>query len=200
VKTAGLWGVGLVAAFLLLGLWVRDTTPWIDTDVADAVGDTYFNDRTVLVLTDILGPVFAIVAAVLIAAAAIVMWIKDRNWEAGVLIRCLVVLLACRTLSFFKEVFTRLRPREYPEYAFPSGHTTSVACVAFTAVLIAAWFSRRALPWVIALAAAVTVVAAACRVMLGVHWLTDVVGAVVGVTGVGLVVAVVLRLLPARRA
>ncbi|MFD1051790.1 phosphatidic acid phosphatase, partial [Kibdelosporangium lantanae] len=147
MKTAGIWGVGLVAAFLLLGLWVRDTTPWIDTEVADAVGTTYFNDQTVNVLTDILGPVFAIVAAVALAAAVVVMWIKDRNWEAGVLIRCLVVLLACRTLSFFKEVFGRLRPRVYPEYAFPSGHTTSVACVAFTAVLIAAWFSRRALPW-----------------------------------------------------
>jgi membrane-associated phospholipid phosphatase len=200
VKTAGIWGIALIAAFLLLGLWVRDTVPWIDTQVADAVGTTYVNDQTVQVFTDILGPVLSIVAAVLIAAGVILMWVKDRNWEAGVLARCLVVLLACRTLSFFKDVFTRLRPRQYPEYAFPSGHTVSVACVAFTGVLLCAWFARRALPWVIGLAVAVTVVAAALRVMLAVHWLTDVVGSVVGVTGVGLVVAVVLRLLPARRA
>lgn len=200
MKKAGIWGGALVAAFLLLGLWVRDSVPWIDTQVADAVGNKYVNDRTVQTLTDILGPVVPIVAAVALAAFVILMWIQDRNREAGVLVRCLVVLLAGRALSLFKDVFQRLRPRLYPEFAFPSGHTVSVACVAFTGVLVCAWFARRALPWVIALAVAVTAVAAACRVMLGVHWLTDVLGAVIGVTGVGLLVALVLRLVPVRGA
>ncbi|TCO48033.1 phosphatase PAP2 family protein [Actinocrispum wychmicini] len=200
MKKAGIWGAALVAVFLLLGLWVRDSVPWIDTQISDAIGTTYVNDRTVQVLTDILGPIVPIVAAVALAGLVVLMWIQDRNWEAGVVLRCLVVLLACRGLSLFKDVFKRLRPRLYPEFAYPSGHTVSVACVGFTAVLLCAWFARRALPWVIALAAALTAGAAACRVMLGVHWLTDVIGAVIGVTGVGLIFALVLRLVPVRRA
>jgi undecaprenyl-diphosphatase len=67
-------------------------------------------------------------------------------------------------------------------------------------VVLCAWLARRALPWVIGLAVVMTAVAATCRVLLGVHWLTDVLGAAIGVTGFGLIVALVLRLVPVRRA
>jgi membrane-associated phospholipid phosphatase len=200
VKKAGAWGVALIVVFLLVGLWVRDSVPWIDTAVANAVGNSYENDKTVLVLTDIFGPVMPIVVAVAIAALCVIAWLRDRNWEAGVLLRGLILLLACRALSLFKDVFVRARPRVYPDYAYPSGHTVSVASVAFTAVVLCAWLARRALPWVIGLAVVMTAVAATCRVLLGVHWLTDVLGAAIGVTGVGLVVALVLRLVPVRGA
>jgi undecaprenyl-diphosphatase len=37
-----------------------------------------------------------------------------------------------------------------------------------------------------------------CRVVLDVHWFTDVVGGAVGVTGVGLLAGLGLRVLPVR--
>ena len=200
MRKALAWGVALVAVFLLIGLWVRDGVPWIDSTVADAVGTSYENDKTILTLTNIFGPVVPIVAGVAIAALCVIAWLRDRNWEAGVLLRSLIVLLACRAVSLFKDVFVRARPRIYPDYAYPSGHTVSVASVAFTGVVLCGWFARRALPWVIGLAVLLTAVAAACRVLLEVHWLTDVLGAAIGVTGVGLIVAAVFRLIPPRRA
>jgi undecaprenyl-diphosphatase len=198
LRKAGAWGVALVAVFLLLGYWVRDTVPWIDTDVSNAVGTKWQNDQTIGVLTNILGPTLPIVVAVVLAGLTVLAWIRDQNYAAGVLLRCLVLLLACRAVSLFKDVFMRARPRVYSDYAYPSGHTVSVACVAFTGVVLCAWFARHALPWVIGLAVLLVAAAAAFRIMLGVHWFTDVLGSAIGVTGFGLVVAVLLGLLPAR--
>jgi membrane-associated phospholipid phosphatase len=197
LRKAGAWGVGLIALFLLLGYWAQNTVPFFDQDVADAVGTKWQNDPTVSVFTNILGPTLPIVVGVALAALTVLAWVRDQNHAAGVLARCLVLLLACRAVSLFKDVFTRTRPRAYPDYAYPSGHTTSVACVAFTAVVLCAWFARHALPWVIGLAVLLVAIAGALRIMLGVHWLTDVLGAAIGVTGFGLVVAVLLGLLPA---
>jgi undecaprenyl-diphosphatase len=199
LKKVGAWGVGLIALFLLLGYWVHNTVPFFDTDLADAVGSQWQNDPTVSVFTNILGPTMPIVVAVALAALTVLAWVRDQNHTAGVLVRCLLLLLACRAVSLFKPVFVRERPRVFPDYAYPSGHTVSVACVAFTAVVLCAWFARHALPWVIGLAVLLVAAAGALRIMLGVHWLTDVLGAAIGVTGFGLVVAVLLGLLPARQ-
>ncbi|MEV4314386.1 phosphatase PAP2 family protein [Actinocrispum sp. NPDC049592] len=198
MKKTGAWGLALVAVFLLLGYWVKDTVPFFDADLADAVGNQWVNDPTVGVFTNILGPTMPIVVAVALAGFTILAWVRDQNHSASVLLRCLVVLLACRAVSLFKDVFNRSRPRVYADYAYPSGHTVSVACVAFTTVVLCAWFARQALPWVIGLAVLLVATAGALRIMLGVHWLTDVLGAAIGVTGFGLVVCVLLGLLPAR--
>lgn len=199
MRKTGAWGVGLVALFLLLGYWAQNTVPFFDRAMADAVGTKWQNDPAVAVFTNILGPTMPVVVAVLLAGLTVLAWVRDQNHAASVLVRCLVLLLACRAVSLFKEVFVRVRPRVYPDYAYPSGHTVSVACVAFTGVVLCAWFARTALPWVIGLAVLLVAIAGALRVMLGVHWLTDVLGAAIGVTGFGLIVALLLGLLPARQ-
>ncbi len=68
--------------------------------------------------------------------------------------------------------------------SFPSGHSaTSAACWLAMAIVAGRWTSRRAQPWLTAGAVAIACVVAASRVLLGVHWLTDVVaGLIVGWT------------------
>ncbi|MFC7613741.1 phosphatase PAP2 family protein [Actinokineospora soli] len=116
----------------------------------------------------------------------------------GLLLRATVLLAACRAVSLAKPVFERARPREYPDFSFPSGHVVSVASVAFTLVVLCAWLAARRLRAVVWWSVAAVVLAALCRIVLDVHWLTDVLGASLGVVGLGLLTATGLGLLPAR--
>jgi len=65
--------------------------------------------------------------------------------------------------------------------SFPSGHALGAAALwAAAAVLLTGWLSRR---WTVAVAAVVPVVVAGSRVLLGVHFVSDVVaGLVIGWT------------------
>jgi membrane-associated phospholipid phosphatase len=59
--------------------------------------------------------------------------------------------------------------------AFPSGHSAAAAACWLAIALVAArWFSRRAWPWLAAIAVGIALAVAASRALLGVHWLTDV--------------------------
>jgi undecaprenyl-diphosphatase len=72
-------------------------------------------------------------------------------------------------------------------WSFPSGHATACAAVLFAIFGMVALRRRAGWPWLVALAASVVV--ACSRLVLGVHWFTDVtVGAVVGAVW-GVVVA-----------
>jgi membrane-associated phospholipid phosphatase len=194
------WGASLVVVFLLLGEWVHARAPGIDTAVANAVGDFWQRpgSKVVTVVTDILGPTLPIIAFVVLGAAAIWAYATGRRELGNLLLRCFVLLAACRAVSLFKSVYTRARPRTYADWSYPSGHVVSVASVAFTGVVLCAWLAPHLLRRMIVLAVVLVALAGACRVLLGVHWLTDVLGGAIGVTGVGLVVAVLLRLVPVR--
>jgi membrane-associated phospholipid phosphatase len=124
--------------------------------------------------------------------------VRRDAWRVNVLLRCIVLLAACRAVSLFKTVYERDRPRDYVDFSYPSGHVVSVASVAFTSVVLCVWLAPRLLRRVTVIAVVLVVLAAAFRVLLDVHWVTDVLGGTIGVTGVGLVVATALRLLPVR--
>ncbi|OZM70026.1 phosphatidic acid phosphatase [Amycolatopsis antarctica] len=196
-------GVLLLAAFAVLGLLVGERPlPW-DFDVRDTfLGDFRGTAGTVTdVISDVLlGPALPVgLGLVLLVAALRARRAGDRT-RASVLLRVIVVLALCRLTSFLaKPLFGRDRPRVYPDESFPSGHVVSVASFAAGVLLLTAWLAPRLLRRVAMAAVLATVLAALCRLILGVHWLTDTVGAVLGVAGVALVTGAALRLLPVDR-
>jgi len=187
-------GVVLAGAFFWLGLLVDRQPLPLDQKVATALRgqDSQPAGQMAGVLTNVLGPVLPY----LLGAVLLALVLRDRS-RFPLCARLAVVLLLCRLTSLvFKPVFQRQRPRAYPDLSYPSGHVVSVASTGFVAILLCAWLLPRLLRWAVWGAVAATVLSAACRVVLGVHWVTDTVGAVLAVLGVGLLAATALGLLP----
>ncbi len=94
------------------------------------------------------------------------------------------VIFGTVLVSFFKAAFGRLRPdAAYAELAasgwsFPSGHATMSAIVFLTigAVLASTRNRRAERVYILLTAALMTVLVGLSRVILGVHWTTDVLG------------------------
>ncbi|MET9628448.1 phosphatase PAP2 family protein [Lentzea sp. NPDC006480] len=171
----------LVISWILLGMpevtgldvWVNEVLPrpeWLRA-AAFAIG---------LVLGPTVGWGFAVVLVVLA-------WRRrdPRLWKALALHS-----ICCATL-LTRWLFDRARPLEYHLPSYPSGHTVAVASVAFTMVVL----TKRGVWWGVL----AVLVAGFARVVLQMHWLTDVIGAALGVTGVGLVAALALGLVTSGR-
>jgi undecaprenyl-diphosphatase len=187
-------GFALAAAFFALGLGVARHPLTLDAQVANALHGVYTQPlgRVAEIGSDILGPVLPYVLGVALLALAL-----RRRAYLGLCVRLAVVLLLCRLTSLvFKPVFLRERPRDYPDLSYPSGHVTAVASTGFVLLLLCAWLWPHLVKRVAVAVTAAVVLAAACRVVLGVHWVTDTIGAVLAVAGVGLLSACALRLLP----
>ncbi|MGW3960203.1 phosphatase PAP2 family protein [Amycolatopsis sp. NPDC005003] len=187
-------GFALAAAFVALGLGVARHPLTLDSQVANALHGVYTQPlgRVAQIGSDVLGPVLPWILGV----ALLALGLRQRR-HTGLCVRLAVVLLLCRLTSVAaKPLFLRERPRDYPDLSYPSGHVTSVASVGFVLVLLCAWLWPRLVNRVLLISAAAVLLSAACRVLLGVHWVSDTIGAVLAVTGVGLLSACALRLLP----
>ncbi|MFJ7217324.1 phosphatase PAP2 family protein [Amycolatopsis sp. NPDC098790] len=187
-------GLALAAAFVALGLGVARHPLTLDSQVASALHSVYTQPLGTVaeIGSDVLGPVLPWVLGVALLALAL----RHRQ-HTGLCVRLAVVLLLCRLTSVVaKPLFLRERPRDYPDLSYPSGHVTSVASTGFVLVLLCAWLWPRLVRRVAAASAVAVVLCATCRVLLGVHWVSDTIGAVLAVTGVGLLSACALRLLP----
>ena len=174
-------GAVLVISWVLLGLpeltaldvWVHDALPrpeWLRT-VAFVVS---------LVLGPTIGWAFA-------AVLAVVAWKRRdaRLWKV------LALHAICSATVLTRWLFDRVRPIEYHLPSYPSGHTVAVASVGFTMVVLL----KRGVLW----AVLAVLVGGFARVVLEMHWVTDVVGAVLGVTGVGLLAGLALGLVTSVR-
>jgi membrane-associated phospholipid phosphatase len=188
-------GAVLLAAFIVLGLTVARQPLFLDVEVANALHGVYTQPlgRVAQAGSDVLGPVLPFVLGTALVALAL-----RRREHLGLCVKLAVVLVLCRLTSVvFKPVFLRERPRDYPDLSYPSGHVTSVASTGFVLLLLCAWLWPRLVNRVAVGVVVATVLIAVFRVVLGVHWVTDTIGAVLAVTGVGLLSACALRLLPA---
>ncbi|WP_439378024.1 phosphatase PAP2 family protein [Amycolatopsis lexingtonensis] len=187
-------GLALAAAFVALGLGVSRHPLTLDAQVASALHGVYTQPlgRVAQLGSDVLGPVLPFVLGTALVALAL----RQRE-HTGLCVRLAVVLVLCRLTSVVsKPLFLRERPRDYPDLSYPSGHVTAVASTGFTLVLLCAWLWPRLVKRVLLASVVAVVLGAACRVVLGVHWVSDTIGAVLAVTGVGLLSACALRLLP----
>jgi undecaprenyl-diphosphatase len=192
-------GVVFLGLFVALGVAVDAHPLSLDLAVASVFQGWWrqLPGRVALVLSDVLGQVIPAAGALTLLVATILRWYRGYRRQALLLARLIVVFGLCRLTSLLgKPVFLRVRPRTYPEFSYPSGHVVSAASAGLAAVLLCVWLAPWLTRWVAVTAAVVTAVVAVTRLVLGVHWLTDTVGAVLAVLGVGFASAAVLRLLP----
>jgi membrane-associated phospholipid phosphatase len=129
-------------------------------------------------LTDLGSLDIVVVLALALVAFALIRW-RDR-WSFLFLLTVLVGMEAI-TLGV-KDLVGRVRPTLDPAAAslgpsFPSGHSsTSAAFYAAAALIIGRHIPRRARQIVVAASVAVAVAVAASRVLLDLHWFSDVIG------------------------
>jgi membrane-associated phospholipid phosphatase len=126
-----------------------------------------------------LGRLEIVVVLGLTLAAFAVIWWRDR-WSFLFLLTVLVGMEAI--MLGVKDLVGRVRPALDPAAAslgpsFPSGHSsTAAAFYAAAALIIGRHLPRRSRQIVVAASVAVAVAVAASRVLLDLHWLSDVIG------------------------
>lgn len=112
---------------------------------------------------------------VLIVAA----WLVWKARRRAALVIMVVPILAGVTNSVLKEAFARARPDIVPHLdnignlAYPSGHAANAVAFFLLAALILA--TKRPVLW-LSVAVSVAILIGTSRVLLGVHWPSDVIG------------------------
>jgi len=140
--------------------------------------------KEILIRVTTLGSTPFVAAVVLIVG---VIEYRRLHTRAAPLFLVTVVLAELALNNLVKAIVTRDRPDIHrvvhaSGYSFPSGHTASTAATyAAVALLLGSRRSRRAKAVLAGIAGALTVMVGASRVLLGAHWLTDVLaGAALG--------------------
>lgn len=152
----------------------------IDSSAADwgARHATAFSTHGLDVVTAFGEAWMAAVVVVVVAGVEV-----SRSRSRWVLPFLLAVILGDKLITtVIKHVIGRVRPTLNPAAAtlgpsFPSGHSaTSAALYAAAALVAGRWVAPRMRPALAGLAVGIAVGVAASRVLLDVHWLTDVIG------------------------
>lgn len=171
---------GVLLALLAVVVRQTDALSGIDGSVADwgdHHGSAWSHDALTLVTQ--LGETWLVVLVAVVVA--VVELARTRNrWVAPFL---LAVILGDKLLTeAIKQLVDRARPEIEAVAAtlgpsFPSGHTsTAAASWAAFALVAGRWWGRRAWPALAGVAVGIAVAVALSRVLLDVHWLTDVLG------------------------
>lgn len=192
-------GLGCLGLFIALGMAVAKHPLAVDLAVTGAFQGLWRGTvgSVTNVVSDLLGIVVPAAALIGMLVGAILAWYRGLRREAWIALRVLIVYGLARLTSWLgKPIFLRQRPRAYAEFSYPSGHVVAIASTGLAVVLLCQWLAPAMTRWAAVAFGLATVVVALTRLILGVHWLSDTVGAVLGVLGVGLLGAAVLRLLP----
>jgi undecaprenyl-diphosphatase len=171
---------GLVLAALALVVRASDGLVRIDSAVANwgARHATAASTQGLKVVTQ-LGETWTVLAVGL--TLALIELVRTRSrWVAPFLV--LVVAGDKLLTTSVKELVDRARPALNPIAetlgpSFPSGHSSTAAAFwAAAALVVSRWCPRRVRVALVGVAVALAVAVAASRVLLDVHWLTDVLG------------------------
>jgi membrane-associated phospholipid phosphatase len=172
-------GGGLLLGVLAYLVRTNSFLTGIDNGVAKW-GHRHASASEMHVLNDItqLGSIYTVIA--LCAVLGLVETIRERSiWVIPFIV---AVIGGEETLTLtVKDLADRVRPAFNPAAAtlgpsFPSGHSaTSAAFYATAALLLGRWRKRPTRAALIGLAAGIAIAVAASRVLLDVHWLSDVI-------------------------
>lgn len=177
----------LIAASLLLGACIAIAiavatagTPSFDTRIGTGVASlrngvfgSLLNGLSAIGYVQWFAPIVAVIVGALV--------VRGRRGAAAQLV--LSVVVANLAFAAGKRVFHRARP-EFADhvvggYSMPSGHATMAFALAATLLLTTPQLRR---PWLAGLLAAYALLTAVSRIVLGVHYVSDVVaGACLGV-------------------
>jgi len=172
-------GGGLVLGLLAYLMRTNAQLVTIDNSVGQWEDDhaTHLSTQALQRVTDLAGTYVVVVVIVVVAIAEVVR--IPNKWVPVFLVS--VVVGEVVLVTTIKQALDRVRPSFNPAAAtlgpsFPSGHSATAAALYAAVALVLA---RRRAPCTRALiagaAAAVAVAVACSRVMLGVHWLSDVI-------------------------
>lgn len=178
--------LAMIAFVVLMVLVTSRWTPLMVVDQnADVAAHTAVLDHSALVrAADVVtGAGSELSVSVLICVAALALLIMRRMREAAFLVAARLVQLCLAYVA--KHVVARHRPAlAHPVahasgFSFPSGHATGTALLCVSVLVLTAPLLGRARRWwVYVVAAAAIVAVAASRVLLGVHYPSDVVGGI----------------------
>jgi membrane-associated phospholipid phosphatase len=182
IALAAIFGVSLLFGVVADMITTRTGLARLDASAA-AWGSRHATPSAVRLfhLFTLLGSTPVIVAEVLVVGLAD--RLRRRRW-AGLAFLVTVAFGQNLLANGIKLLFHRARP-PVPHltgatgYSFPSGHSAAAAATyAAIALLLASGRRWPVKVWLATAAAAVTAAVATSRVLLGVHWLTDVIGGV----------------------
>jgi undecaprenyl-diphosphatase len=194
---------GALTAFVVFA--VLALVPWpalrgIDAHAPAAGHDLLVYDMGLRIVARTVTDLGSSIAVDIVAAVAAVVWLLARRW------RLAVVLAVARlgelvTAWTVKTIVHRPRPDLVPQLtsaggtSFPSGHTAgSMAVYGTIVVLLCASLATRERVWAIVGVGVLVAAVAASRVLLGVHYPTDVLaGAALGLCWVAVALAIVPR-------
>jgi undecaprenyl-diphosphatase len=171
---------GVVLALLAVVVRSTDALSGIDSSVAEW-GDRHATAWThdALTLVTYLGETVTVVVVAIVVAGIEIARTRSR-WVVPFLV---AVILGDKLLTeTIKQIVDRARPELEAVAAtlgpsFPSGHTsTAAASWAAFALVAGRWWGRRAWPALVGVAVGIAVAVAVSRVLLDVHWLSDVLG------------------------
>jgi membrane-associated phospholipid phosphatase len=171
---------GVLLALLAVVVRSTDVLAGIDSSVAEW-GDRHASawSHDALTLVTQLGETWVVVLVALVVAGVEISRTRSR-WVAPFL---LAVILGDKLLTeAVKQFVDRARPTLESVAAtlgpsFPSGHTsTAAASWAAFALVAGRWRGRRTWPALAGAAVGIAIAVALSRVLLDVHWLTDVLG------------------------
>lgn len=123
------------------------------------------------------------VVTALAALAALALWLAGRRTDAGYVALARVAAVVAGFVA--KEAIGRARPHlaqpvaSASGYSFPSGHALGSAALYLSLALVAARMWRRARAWLLVAAVVISVAVATSRVLLGVHFPSDVVAGLI---------------------
>jgi undecaprenyl-diphosphatase len=195
-RTARRYAVGLLIAFLALAaLVVLRWPPLVDRDLATdiALHAVVLREQVLLsamvVVTNAGSPLSVNIIAALLAG---VLLYRRQVGAALFLVAARLLELAAGTAA--KNLIARPRPAwtdpvaHASSFSFPSGHTAGTAVLCTSLLVIALPTRRRRAPWIVLAGVAIASVAAS-RVLLGVHFPSDVLGGAL----LGIACALILR-------